>query len=573
MFYCRFCKERWFDKEQAEKGLAGECKTCFSQRTDKKGSKHRLYAKENDADPVPNDNYPFHLPKLQPTEHQLIAQAHVIMRAYRMEKGNLGYKGQCLNMQQNVQQFIESLPTKVEDLPLFWMRKRNQGTPSGYRDFRVRCDVIRQWLVWLKANNPLYFNIIIDEEEIDRLPDDGDVMDRVPSHEEEEQEEEAAEGEQANREDESEENGQVGTNEYAEDEDVPMNLNGPDQGGATGSIDNEEGDDRVTRGFIGIPVNETNRSVNEQIHDILRERFGTEENPIEWPEAGENLNDFDTPNLQAMAFPALFPFGRGDVTMKDRRTGVKLTESNKHLLKYAIFDRAKNLWWYPFATDKRWMHWAQNTAERHRCQGQRGVYLDKTSEDANITEDELRLLVEKNDDGLKQLISRMQKFNSNVTGSAAYFYKKRCELEALIDAKGMPTMWFTLSAADNHWVDLHKCMYGSDRPLPNLANELAKVKWRRKMTRENPHIVDAYFMKRVQALLDTYYGKTGLELEWSWFRIEYQERGTAHAHGCFRLKCDPGISDLAQKVLKGRIAEKRLVELGYINGGLNTVSF
>eukprot|EP00978_Attheya_sp_CCMP212_P041091 scaffold231316_cov51-Attheya_sp.AAC.1 len=143
--------------------------------------------------------------------------------------------------------------------------------------------------------------------------------------------------------------------------------------------------------------------------------------------------------------------------MKDRRTGVKLTESNKHLLKYAIFNPANNLWWYPFATDPRWMHWAQNTAERHRCQGQRGVYLDnKTSEDANITEDELRLLVEKNDDGLKQLISRMQKFNSNVTGSAAYFYKKRCELEALIDAKGMPTMWFTLSAADNHWVDLHK---------------------------------------------------------------------------------------------------------------------
>jgi hypothetical protein len=85
------------------------------------------------------------------------------------------------------------------------------------------------------------------------------------------------------------------------------------------------------------------------------------------------------------------------------------------------------------------------------------------------------------------------------------------------------------------------------------------------MTRENPHIVDAYFMKRVQALLDTYYRKNGLELDWSWFRIEYQERGTAHAHGCFRLKCDPGISDLAQKVLKGRIAEKRLVELGYGN--------
>eukprot|EP00978_Attheya_sp_CCMP212_P020531 scaffold58917_cov62-Attheya_sp.AAC.2 len=78
-------------------------------------------------------------------------------------------------------------------------------------------------------------------------------------------------------------------------------------------------------------------------------------------------------------------------------------------------------------------------------------------------------------------------------------------------------------------------------------------------------------MKRVQTLLDTYYGKHGLELEWSWFLIEYQEWGTAHAHGCFRLKCNPGISDLAQKVLKGRIAEKRLVELGY-DAGLNQVN-
>eukprot|EP00978_Attheya_sp_CCMP212_P036063 scaffold160996_cov23-Attheya_sp.AAC.1 len=115
-------------------------------------------------------------------------------------------------------------------------------------------------------------------------------MDRVTSHEEEEEEveeEEEAEGEQANRESENDENGQDTSNEYADDEDVPMNLNGPDQGGATGNIGNEEGDDRVTRGFIGIPANETSRSVNEQIHDILRERFGTEENPIEWPEAGE----------------------------------------------------------------------------------------------------------------------------------------------------------------------------------------------------------------------------------------------------------------------------------------------
>eukprot|EP00978_Attheya_sp_CCMP212_P028524 scaffold98677_cov37-Attheya_sp.AAC.2 len=126
--------------------------------------------------------------------------------------------------------------------------------------------------VWLKRNNHLYFDITIDAEEIYSLPDNGDVMHCVPSHEEGEEEE--AEGDQANHESESDENGEDISNEHAEDEDVQIHLNGQDQGGATGNIGNEEGEDRVTREFIGIPsANETNHSVNKKIHDILREQF------------------------------------------------------------------------------------------------------------------------------------------------------------------------------------------------------------------------------------------------------------------------------------------------------------
>ena len=62
-----------------------------------------------------------------------------------------------------------------------------------------------------------------------------------------------------------------------------------------------------------------------------------------------------------------------------------------------------------------------------------------------------------------------------------------------------------------------------------------------------------------------FFGKKGLEYSWFWFRIEYQERGTAHAHGYLRLKEDPGISELTQKVLKGRISEHKLKILGIID--------
>jgi hypothetical protein len=48
-------------------------------------------------------------------------------------------------------------------------------------------------------------------------------------------------------------------------------------GGATGTVRNEDENDQVTNGFIGLPANDTNWSERDQIHNILREQFGTRE--------------------------------------------------------------------------------------------------------------------------------------------------------------------------------------------------------------------------------------------------------------------------------------------------------
>jgi len=89
----------------------------------------------------------------------------------------------------------------------------------------------------------------------------------------------------------------------------------------------------------------------------------------------------------------------------------------------------------------------------------------------------------------------MQKFNANILGSNAYFHKSRGELEVLMEQEGMATLWFTLLAADNHWEDLHRLLYGKDFPTSMTEQEKAKV--RRKLVRENPHIVDAFFTSRL----------------------------------------------------------------------------
>jgi hypothetical protein len=56
---------------------------------------------------------------------------------------------------------------------------------------------------------------------------------------------------------------------------------------------------------------------------------------------GFGLSDYITPNIQALAFPTLFPYGdgHGDVTNGDRRVAVSFHNATSHLLKYAVYDK------------------------------------------------------------------------------------------------------------------------------------------------------------------------------------------------------------------------------------------
>ena len=118
-----------------------------------------------------------------------------------------------------------------------------------------------------------------------------------------------------------------------------------------------------------------------------------------------------------------------------------------------------------------------------------------------------------------------------------------------MDLKGMCTMWFTLTTADNHWNELHQLLRNG-RPEVD-GSEKVKAIARRRLVRENPHIVDEFFETKAQDLLNTLFAKKGLEMEWWWFRVEHQKRGTAHVHGCLRLANAPELTTLAEHVLIG----------------------
>ena len=70
----------------------------------------------------------------------------------------------------------------------------------------------------------------------------------------------------------------------------------------------------------------------------------------------------------------------------------------------------------------------------------------------------------------------------------------------------MCTTWFTFSAADNHQLDVNKLIFG-DREILEFANEYEKAKWRRKLVRNNQHIVDSYFYDRIKNVIDFFLEK------------------------------------------------------------------
>ena len=69
----------------------------------------------------------------------------------------------------------------------------------------------------------------------------------------------------------------------------------------------------------------------------------------------------------------------------------------------------------------------------------------------------------------------------------------------------------------------------------------------------NPALTDWFFhVKTVQSWLwDT------LDAEWYWYRYEYQARGSTHAHGCVKLKNDPGLCNLVNAAAIGWMEEEK----------------
>ena len=106
-----------------------------------------------------------------------------------------------------------------------------------------------------------------------------------------------------------------------------------------------------------------------------------------------------------------------------------------------------------FARHSRFRYFALNTEMRWRALQSGRVYVRQNPEDGQLTLEDLQSMV---GNEAEQFSNRVLRFASSLRGTKQYWMQHRTRLISMVDTLGMPTIFFTHSAADLHWPELHR---------------------------------------------------------------------------------------------------------------------
>src|SRR5688572_5226936 len=156
------------------------------------------------------------------------------------------------------------------------------------------------------------------------------------------------------------------------------------------------------------------------------------------------VNEFQTSGYIACAFPSLYLTGNADLRAEQIRD-VKPAEYFKHLLLYKDGR---------FARHARWRYFALNSQMRWRALQEGKVYVKQNLTDDQITVSDIQERIIQGDN---RMADRIMRFGEGLRGFRQFWNARSNELYDIIkqiDSQGL--IFFTFSAADLHWPELHK---------------------------------------------------------------------------------------------------------------------
>ena len=478
LFHCEICHETWPSntKTYQRKSI---CKRCMRDK--------KKFSSDNCLIPSP---VPEELQNLTMVEKLLISRVVPIMKVYIRPGGQRAYKGHCINIAQNTNKVAKVLPNLPSELSILTVAK---STSKGPNLFQVHRHKVWRALLWLKQNNPFYNDVFIDNDRIIELPESGELDSHSLSD--------------------VDIDGEL-------DEIIPMD---------TSDYNDTNEDTNITHSFIYSTDN-----VTEEEEAIRQEINKTAD--MNWPtQNSQPVNEYKTPGLATMAYPWLFPDGKGDPTLSTPLQEVTFLQKVQHLLKYADLVDGKPLW--RFANDPTFPFWALDRWTRWSVNNQAAFLIKQNPSEALFTAKDLKDL-ETNSDSLCTKITR---YLAKIPGSPQYWHSKSQELKAIAEVRGPSHMFYTVSWPDTHNPHFHRlCGYDIKTIQPTE---------RRQNVINNGHLADWLFVTFMRKFITTWQHDL-LMSDWTWYRFEFQHRGSVHLHGMSRLKYGPNLPELNKKMVK-----------------------
>ena len=146
--------------------------------------------------------------------------------------------------------------------------------------------------------------------------------------------------------------------------------------------------------------------------------------------------EYRTKGYVTLAFPTLFPFGRGDFASVDTKHGLTWVQWSQHVQKYQDCR---------FATHRRFPYFMLNTHEREVASKMAGLFVNERGT-RPWTVGELRTLNRADRD---EVLNNITKFSNTLRNTPAFYKDRRKELSAMCEQVGDPHV--SISAASSEW--------------------------------------------------------------------------------------------------------------------------
>ena len=594
-FVCTVCHRMLFERgcrkfdENRYSNLEGECRNVMEDRfrfkdekkVDGMGNVMEFICQNCDRDlkrgvlpcqAVANGlevpDVPDVLQGLTRLEIRCIALRIPFMNIRALRKGGLGkISGPCVNVPASLEPIAEVLPRVPQDTELILLKfKRMLSSKSNYLCDYIRPQRVMSALKWLKENNPLYSNIIIDEDwfrkfECDNLYDEVSELNEKYVGESDrnstldslekihiDEESGAVESEYVKKITEREEDYVDKGMEYSgQGDDVEFEKRKSTE--VESNVDGDIIEEIDVDDDSGSDEDEANMKEAQEEEDRIAEiRIGGSSTCMEIEDLDEAVfciapGEDSVPKyilmddkFERLAFPDLFPGGFGDFdtnTVRERQLNLRRYVNQRLLNKDPRFSQnMEYIFAFQYATE----------IKQLRCDMQMALKRKQNNDGKKITAGDL-----KNFHTVNQMVFKdiAYKFMKKVRGTPAFWQSALMDTLAMLRSFGTPTWFLSLSPAEFLWPEFTQAV-GKKIGINWSIEDVAEMDWQTKASnfRKNPLPVDQMFGNRLESFFSDFLmakahplGNISEHIE----KIEFQARGSPHAHCLLWVKDAPKV--------------------------------